>query len=164
MYKILQQAAYEFITLEHLKAYLKIEHDDEDYFLEQALRSSIEFAERFLNIALTLKSIEFSYDNVYGALRLLPLHPFKQLTKVTCEQEDVTRRCYIGQHQRGICSKVHGKLVVCYECGLTKDEVPSSIVQGVLAHASSIFERQVVDSNFLADIVNYYKPFKIILI
>jgi hypothetical protein len=161
MYKILSCEEFSSIGLQEMKNCLKISHDDDDEFIKNCIKTSVEIAENFLNLALRSKVVKFSTSYVKKAE--LPILPFAELQSVTCD-EDVTKDCYISQDEGSIIFPFYGKFSVIYACGFADNALPFSLRQGILAHTCAIFDRQIIDSDFLNQIFNFYKPFRRILI
>jgi hypothetical protein len=57
------------------------------------------------------------------------------------------------------------KINLIYKAGfIDMGQIPSSIKQGVLYHVAEIYDKQVISSSFMDEVLRFYKPFRKILI
>ena len=161
MYKILSCEEFSSIGLQETKNCLRINSDDDDEFINNCIKTSVEIAENFLNLALRSKVVKFRTNYVNKAE--LPILPFIELQSVFCEQ-DITKDCHISQDEGKIVFPFYGNFSVVYACGFANGALPFALRQGILAHTCAIFDKQIIDSDFLNRIFNFYKPFRRILV
>jgi hypothetical protein len=157
MYKILSCKEFSSIGLQEAKNCLKISHDDDDEFIKNCIKTSVEIAENFLNLALRCKVVEFSTNYVNKAM--LPILPAIKLARVICQENEV-EGCRILPNEGRISFPFYGQFCVTYDCGFTENTLPFALRQGILAHTCAIFDRQIIDSDLLNQIFNFYKPFR----
>lgn len=163
MLKIVSCAEFSAINLEEIKNCLKISHQEDDEFIINCIKTSLEIAESFMSISLRPKTIELqtSYVNSVN----LPLGPLIYLDKVLhLPSKDITKDCQVNYQLPSINFPYHGNFKITYTCGFEDKTLPYAIRQGILAHTCAIFDRQVIDNDFLNQVFNFYKPFRKILI
>lgn len=165
MYKILSTNNDEIVKLDELKQYLKITYSDEDAVLQNYLLASIQTAENFMNISLSVKMIEFNIEVVNKIRFALPILPFLTLEKVVLEdKQEITDRCQVINNNLYLNSFYQGSLRIIYKCGTTANTLAHAIKQGILSHAGGMYDKQVVDNEFLNSVFNFYRPFRKVLI
>jgi uncharacterized phiE125 gp8 family phage protein len=168
-YKILSVIGQNIVTLQDIKKYLRLNYDDEDDILKDYILASIEFAEKFINIALQVKLIELNFD---PSPRVeFPILPLINVEKVTMRQSDVeielNNSWSISDDGRHLILEQNcsSKYKVIYKAGFAEAKlVPSAIRQGIICHVAQMYDKQIISNDFMVEIHQFYKPFRKILV
>ncbi len=69
------------------------------------------------------------------------------------------------QQHLNIVKPTQGQVKLIYKAGFVdKRLVPMSIKQGILYHVAEIYDKQVISSSFMEEVLSFYKSFRRILI
>lgn len=163
MYQIISTKQASNPTLDELKQRLRIEHNLHDKMLADALVAAMEFAEKFTNLALREHVISFTAQKTQNKI-LLPLLPIIKINEILIDGKKISEDRYkiinceiisfnTTYQQNSPCQ-------ITYECGFKLAKIPLSIKQGILLHASLLYENPLEHNKHLDDVLNFYKFFR----
>jgi len=137
------------LTLEEAKEHLRVDHTHEDDLIKNIITSVYEVAESHLRRTLITTLLELNYDE--NPPKEIPLlhGPTQNIASVATTDENgqeiiVLAKDYIYKSGKGLLKlkKPLKNIKIKYYAGYgnTKDQIPASIRQGMLAHIAGIFE------------------------
>lgn len=156
-----EEADVEPISLEAIKAHLRVTEDDENEYLEDLISHARATAENYTRRGLITRTVELQLDEwpekeiVY--LPYSPASEIEHLTYTTRELETVTLTIdedfYFDANSMparlipvtswpGRALKPISAISVKYECGHTAANIPKSILHGILMQISHLHEHR----------------------
>lgn len=158
------------VTLSEVKAYLRIDHSDDDNFLSGLIEAARDAAEVYLRRSLITQTWVLTYDDNVPFHVDLPHGPVQSVTNVVAEAEDASQTTVNAQaytllandtlRVEGYVSspKVHITYVTGY--GDTANTVPAAIRQGIIHHVGMIIERREDLTDLPGGILGLYAPYR----
>jgi len=132
-------------SVEELRAHLKLEHSEEDEYLEHLLSSAREVIESLLQASIALQVWEARYTSVAGPL-YLPMPPVQDVELVTVDGNEVisgynllTPR--VVYFSTPLTSSLPDGVVVRYVAGYA--DAPPSLKHAVLVYAAYLYESRL---------------------
>lgn len=139
--KVLSDQKDEPITIDLAKKYLRVRGDDD--LIIQLICSARQYAERYMRIAITTKTIELSIANLNYNTITLPYQPIQSISSVCYYMDDSSTPVNVDYSFSGseikIFGPVSGRLSIQYTAGYGPSAVPSSIVTGILQHIWALY-------------------------
>jgi uncharacterized phiE125 gp8 family phage protein len=174
MFKILEKAEIFPVSLEETKAHLRIEHKEEDAYLEHLIETATEHVQDYLNRSLLQQKI---FYKAYGKFRedgLLEVRlPRPNITSI---ESVIGIRGGIGRYSvkrfhllhenvspRLVAYTTDPVLEVTYYSGygLYPKHIPAPVKHGVLQFIAELYEKRVVSvaeaAYFYSDLLKAYK-------
>jgi uncharacterized phiE125 gp8 family phage protein len=133
------------VSVEELKAHLKLEHSEEDGYLGHLLSSAREAIESFLQASVALQVWEARYTRVAGSL-CLPMPPVRGIELITVDGNEVVsgynlltpRVVYFSTP---LVSSLPDGVAVRYVAGYAS--TPSPLKHAVLVYAAYLYESRL---------------------
>lgn len=137
------QEPTEPISLEEVKAYAKIDYDDEDSLIEALITSARRQLEIFLGLSLVPKNLKVFLDNSAGEI-LLPYGPITGAITVTDSGNKVLSSGVetSGIDFKALVSPAEDKLTVEYSAGYEDAKMPKGIKTAIMAQTAYLFEHR----------------------
>ncbi len=160
-YKILESKPQEIISLESVKNYMRIMHDNDDSLILDIIESAISATEDFIKYSLTQKIVEAITYNC--KVIVLPILPVFKILEVKADDKIVQEGDFSLGKNSVILDKFPKiqKLVVSYIAGYEiPTKIPASIKQGIFIHISSIYDNRGNPDSFNDRIFDIYKPYR----
>lgn len=162
--------AVEPVSLADVKTYLRIDHTDDDSFLNDLIEAARDAAETYLRRSLITQTWVLTYDENIPFHVDLPHGPVQSITSVVAEAEDTSTvsvnsaaykllandvlrvEGYVSSH------KIHVTYVAGY--GDAASDVPAPIRQGIIHHVGMIVERREDLADLPGGILGLYAPYR----
>lgn len=160
-YKIIESRPQEIVSLEMVKNYVRIAHDNDDAMLNDMIEASISYAENFIKSSLTIKIIETVSYNC--KVILLPIFPVVKILEVKADDKVIDDQGFSLAKHSVILNEAYKiqKSVVIYIAGFEKpSQIPTSIKQGILIHVSQMYDNRGNPAAFSDSINDIYKPYR----
>jgi uncharacterized phiE125 gp8 family phage protein len=160
-YRIIESKTQEIVSLEMVKNYIRIAHDNDDAMINDMIEAAISYAENFIKSSLTVKTIEAVTYNC--KVILLPLLPVLKTIEVKIEDKTIEETGYmLGKYSiiLATSSKIQ-KSTVTYIAGYEdSSQIPAPIKQGILIHISQMYDNRGNPGAFSDHINDIYKPYR----
>jgi uncharacterized phiE125 gp8 family phage protein len=159
-YKIIDSKPQEIVSLEMVKNYIRIIHDNDDAMLNDMIDAAIFYAENFIKSSLTIKTIEVVTYNC--KVILLPLLPVLKILEVKADDKIIEETAFsLGKHSVILDLSKIQKSVVTYVAGYENpSQVPAPIKQGLLIHISQMYDNRGNAVAFSDRMNDIYKPYR----
>jgi len=170
---LLTAPTIEPITLDDLKAHLRITHSAEDTALQNFISAARQACEAFTGLALQTQSWRLQLDRVPAVLKL-PKSPVQAITAMTCDgtvlpaesyQLDAagTRLSFLDAPQP---VSRFGGIVIDYISGFGTDgeDVPALLRQGIRQLAARLFEQRgdsAMDALLPSGAAALFQPYRV---
>jgi|GEM_PF-1673210 uncharacterized phiE125 gp8 family phage protein len=164
------EKAEELISLGQIKSYLKIDFDEQDYFLNEVIATTRQYAEKFLSMHLVkkiYKQINIADNQRKIALIKTPVNKVMEVFIISLSGKKVELKAEeyefdgfnkILIYRQDIFYKaIEIKYMVGYE---NINLVPSPIKTGMMIHASSIYDRGDLGDAIPQSTLNLYQPYR----
>ena len=165
--EILQQPTLEVITIDDVKAQLKIEDNEEDSLLLQYLETAINHAENYAGIHIRTRPIKFWFNDFPGVDLKLYASPITAITKVeyydtsnvlteyTLSDVDFDKfsgkiRPVFGKSWPSVYERFNSVGVEA-TCGYTASTLPSPIKQAILMLVGHFYENREATTSRSSD-------------
>ena len=147
---------FEPITVEEFKDYALMEgfqdtddstpvsFDGEDDLIEYILRASREAVEKFTRLSLIPKRLIVTLTNKAGMVLLpgAPIHEIVSLTDEDGTEIDEDNYTIVGSRHKRLKSPLYENMVITYECGFSRDELPDALRLAILIDALYRFDNR----------------------
>ncbi|MBN8828638.1 MAG: phage gp6-like head-tail connector protein [Sphingobacteriia bacterium] len=151
------------ISLEEVKQYLRVEHNDEDEIIKDMILAALQTAEQFLNIEIIPKKYIAKYQNILLRKCILPLNPISKINAIRIKNYNeiklITNFEMTNDKILNFKDLIYtNELEIDFTTGFENTEVlPKFIKQGVLLHTLKLYERKI---DAFDEIYLIYQPYK----
>lgn len=160
----------ELISLEQIKSYLKIDFDEQDQFLNEVVRTTRQYAEKFLSMSLVKKRYkQINKSNNQRSIMLLKT-PVRDVQRVYINDMSGKKiELRTGEYSFDGFDNIdiykpeifYKSVEIEYEVGYANiDLIPSPIKTGMMIHAASIYDRGDLGDAIPQSTLNLYQPYR----
>lgn len=148
------------LTLQEVKDFLRVSHDEEDNLISMMLAVATELAEKILNRSLTPRTLRYYSDQFPVGQIELPYSPISSITSVQYLDANGDLQTFatdqyqisaVGGYRRiapipggvwpPVPSSTYDSVQITYVAGYaTRDLIPAPIRQGILYHLSHLYD------------------------
>jgi len=165
MYKVISSFTDQVINIEEARGFLKVSHHDDDQFIKNCIITAVETAENFLHCHLSTKSIEFVVETKESEVKM-PITPIKRICNVHVNNmiDDIKDSCRIGIDKTTIILPRDTKGKVAFSYHTERGHLSSSLKHAIMSHMEILYEKHVLNKEELEQILNFYKPYRKVLV
>ena len=154
-----------FLTLNEIKAYLRVDSKEDDAILTSLAIAACEKAENFMSVNLLERSVKQVVFDVFGSKIKLHQHPVIKVENVLDENNEVLPNgtWVFNNNSNNIefsSEKRSSTMSINYISGFTRSNVSQAIKIGLLEHISSLYDGQSIDQGIPASSVDLYSTFR----
>lgn len=157
-HELLKQEEVNSITIEEIRNYLRVKHEDDDNILKSLLMSSLEMAEKFLRFNLIVKNFKIKITGRLPKILNLPENPVIKIININ----DDFRGYYLSSCKSKIIFTsqiLENDSEIIYQSGCEK--IPHSIKEGILRNISLLYDgNQNCEFNIAKDILPLFSLYK----
>ncbi len=150
------------LSLSEVKTFLRISYSEDDNLILSIIKSAIQYAENFMNIFLSCKSIFLDIKNTNKYQIILRYIPILKIEKILSpslnNKELIINEDYIIDRYKLKFMRYYSDLQIYYFSGYEK--LPELIKHSLLTYIASIYEYGSVEKYNLRQIHNSYLQFK----
>ena len=130
--------------LSYVKNYLRIDNEYDDDFLNNAIATACNYAERITGKILGLKTIQLSFETTSPISSISKQEiKIKKIISVSVNNNKIDNSCYYIRNGECIFKKqIKGKVVIVFETGIPYNEINLDIRQAILFHIASMFNNK----------------------
>lgn len=141
--KITQDASAEPVTLLEVKEYMKVDYQEEDFFISSLIKTARRLLEHRYDVGIIEKTMRVVLNNSCGG-RDLPGSPINEIVSVATRSATLLSADYeiIGEFHRFVEKPVTDYLVITYKSGYPIDQVPEVFKTAIKAQVLWMFERR----------------------
>lgn len=154
--KIIKKDFYQIITIEELRAFLRITGTHDDLLLQNFVESAISYAEGFVGLEIQKKEILLTGEYRGEVMLRGPL--INLISVKVPENEHVTFA--ISGNKLEIHTPIETKFEVLYVAGLEEDEMWQDLKVAMMMHISYIYNSGQVSFNIPRDVLQVYYKYK----
>ena len=152
-----------FISLESVKSYLRVEHNNDNKILQLFISAGLESCENFTGLSLLSRKVKDAVLNRFSRTLMLLCRPVKSILEVHIAGEPYSVDEIILNKSEGmvILPKVsfNRQVEIMYMSGYEKVEfIPQSLIQGILMHIAEMYDSGSLKS-INQDLEKLYKPY-----
>ena len=160
-YKIIETRPQEIMSLDFVKNYIRISHNNDDALIVEMIEAAMDAAENYIAMALKLKIVE---TVIYNANEIwLPLIPVARILEVKSDDIVLRDDDFIIRGPRIRLEKLTKtqKLEVRYIAGYEDPKhIPTSVKHGILIHVTQLYDNRGNPSVFTDRIFEIYRPYR----
>lgn len=162
---------YQFlISLEDIKAYLRITGDYDDQLLKQMHDAAIDMAENYLGNSLTRQVITVDYEAKYFNKLDLPITPAEDIEQLMIIFDEASLELtkdsdfILSQTKRYVVLtnnyRAIGARIKYNTTAKQPEEIPWAIIEGLLLHIAEMYEHQGIRASIPQSSIALYEPYK----
>lgn len=169
-YKILSTKPQSIFTLETIKHYLRISHNDDDNWITELLEAAISTAENFMRIKILETHVSIKFVASSKSFRM-PITPIAKILSVTVSASD--HNIDLQEEEYTVCNDflrltnlpLYDSLSIKYIAGyLDQKDLSAAVKQGILLHISEMYDNRGSICTISNEVQKLYQPYRRILL
>lgn len=132
------------LSLNYIKNYLRIDNNDDDEFLQNALLSAISYAEKMTGYILGIKTLKTTIK-LKTATQKLKDFPFiiNEIVSIANNGETLQDTQYqLSDGQASFTSQTSGIIEIQFKTGIDAAAIPQDIKQALLQHIATMYQNK----------------------
>jgi uncharacterized phiE125 gp8 family phage protein len=149
--EIVTPPAAEPVTYAEAKLFLRLNNDDEQTYVESAIKAAREAAENYTRRSFITRTLEMTVPGWVSTDVYLPHGPISAITEVKTKEQDGTEAVigatvyYLSADREYICFETvlaSHKIIITYTAGYgaSAANIPAAIKQGILSHVANMYD------------------------
>lgn len=151
MIEVIEKVPHDLLSLQEVKSHLRIEHSDEDLYLQDLIKVATAWVENYLNRSLLRRKLRLVWQKTQKAIMynkiFLPFPPIINIESIKNLTKDQKIKRVSHDVQNIIplimVSEEHDKVEIIYNAGYGEypNDVPPDIRHGTLMALQTLYER-----------------------